>query len=154
MSHYVSLYVKTCNLCMQTKLQHCKPHHELHPTETLEEQWDTITIDFVVELPNAHSYDVIMNIVNSVGKGVYFMPTHTMVNAEGTAWFYLKEVCKLHRLPAQSGVIADHSLLQTLHANCIGCSRSSSQHPQHITHRQMARLSMSTRKWSSSYISL
>jgi len=68
MSCYIGLYVKTCDLCMQIKLQHRKPHGELHPTETPEEQWDTITVDFMVELPDAHGYDVIMNIVNSIRK--------------------------------------------------------------------------------------
>jgi len=68
MSHYIGLYVKTCDLCMQTKLQHHKPHGELHLMETPEERWDTITVDFMVELPNAHGYDTIMNIVDSVGK--------------------------------------------------------------------------------------
>jgi hypothetical protein len=58
-----------------------------------------ITIDFVVELPNTHSYNAIMNVVDSIGKRVHFMPTHTMVNGEGTARLYLKEVWKLHRLP-------------------------------------------------------
>ena len=99
MSHYIGLYVKTCDLCTRTKLQHRKPHGELYPTETPEEQWDTITIDFVVELPDAHSYDAIMNVVDSVGKRAHFMPMHTTVNAEGAARLYLKEVWKLHRLP-------------------------------------------------------
>ena len=47
-----------------------------------------ITVDFVVELPNAHGYDAIMNVVNSVGKRAHFMPTHTTVNVEGTARLY------------------------------------------------------------------
>ena len=68
MSHYIGLYVKTCDLCMQTKLQHHKPHGELYPTETPEERWDMITVNFVVELPDAHGYDAIMNVVDSVGK--------------------------------------------------------------------------------------
>jgi hypothetical protein len=68
MSRYVSLYVKTCDLCMQTKLQHHKPYSELHPTETPEEQWDTITVDFVVKLSDAHGHDAIMNVVNSIRK--------------------------------------------------------------------------------------
>jgi hypothetical protein len=99
MSCYIGLYVKTCDLCMWTKLQHHKPHGELYPTETPEEWWDTITVDFVVELPNAHGYDAIMNVVASVGKRAHFMPTHTMVNVEGAVWLYLKEVWKLHGLP-------------------------------------------------------
>jgi hypothetical protein len=106
MSRYISLYVKTCNLCMRTKLQHRRPHGELYPMETPEEQWDTITVDFVVELPDAHSYDAIMNVVDSVGKRAHFMPMHTTVNAEGAARLYLKEVWKLHRLPCS--VRSDH----------------------------------------------
>jgi hypothetical protein len=92
MSCYIGLYVKTCDLCTWTKLQHRRPHGELYPTETPEERWDTITVDFVVELPDAHGYDVIMNVVDSVGKQAHFMPTHTTVNAEGAVWLYLKEV--------------------------------------------------------------
>jgi len=99
MSRYIGLYVKTCNLCTRTKLQHRKPHGELYLTETPEERWDTITIDFVVELPDAHGYDAIMNIVDSIGKRAHFMPMHTTVNVEGAAQLYLKEVWKLHGLP-------------------------------------------------------
>jgi len=58
-----------------------------------------ITVDFVVKLPDAHGYDAIMNVVDSVGKRAHFMPIHTTVNVEGAAWLYLKEVWKLHRLP-------------------------------------------------------
>ena len=76
MSRYIGLYVKTCDLCMWTKLQHRKPHGELYLMETPEERWDTITVDFVVKLPDAHGYDAIMNVVNSIGKQVHFCP-HT-----------------------------------------------------------------------------
>jgi hypothetical protein len=34
MSRYIGLYIKTCNLCNQTKLQHYQPYGELHPAET------------------------------------------------------------------------------------------------------------------------
>jgi hypothetical protein len=85
MSRYISVYVKTCNLCNRTKLQHCRPSGELHPTETPEEQWQVISVDFIVELPESHGYDAIMNVVNSVSKQGYCLPTHTTISAEGAA---------------------------------------------------------------------
>jgi hypothetical protein len=77
MSRYIGIYVKTCNPCNWTKLQHQQPFGELHPSETPVKPWDTISVDFIVELPKSHGYDAIMNIVDSVTKRVHFIPTHT-----------------------------------------------------------------------------
>jgi transposase InsO family protein len=37
-----------------------------------------------------------MNVVDSVTKHVYFIPTHTTIMAEGAACLYLREVWKHH----------------------------------------------------------
>jgi hypothetical protein len=50
MSHYIGIYVMHCDLCNQTKVQRQRPIGELHPSETLEAPWDTISVDFIVEL--------------------------------------------------------------------------------------------------------
>jgi hypothetical protein len=58
-----------------------------------------ISVDFIVELPESHGYDAIMNIVDSVTKCAHFIPTHTTINAEGAAHLYLREVWKYHGMP-------------------------------------------------------
>jgi len=55
--------------------------------------------DFIVELPKAHGYDAVMNIINSVSKQAHFIPTNTTVTALWAAQLYLTHVWKLHGLP-------------------------------------------------------
>lgn len=64
-----------------------------------EERWDTVSVDFIIELPELNSYDAIMNVVDTTRKRVHFIPTHTMITAEGATRIYLKEVWKHHGLP-------------------------------------------------------
>jgi transposase InsO family protein len=63
------------------------------------ELWDTISVDFIVELPDSHGYDAIMCVINSLTKHAHFIPTHTTINAEGIALLFLKEVWKHHGMP-------------------------------------------------------
>jgi hypothetical protein len=99
MSRYIGIYMKPCDLCNQTKVQRQRPMGELHPSETPEAPWDTISVDFIVELPESHGYDAIMCIVDSLTKRAHFIPTHTTINAEGMALLFHKEVWKHHRTP-------------------------------------------------------
>jgi transposase InsO family protein len=99
MSRYIGVYVKTCDLCNQTKVQHRRPISELHPSETPKAPWEVISIDFIVELPESHSYDVIMCVVDSLTKCAPFILMHTTINTEGTALLFLKEVWKHHGTP-------------------------------------------------------
>jgi len=46
-----------------------------------------------------------MTVVDSVSKRVHFVPTHTMVTAEGAARLFLHHVWKLHGLPKR--VVSD-----------------------------------------------
>jgi len=106
MSRYIGQYVSTCDLCLQTKPWRHSPVGELQPLSVPDAQWDTLSVDFVVELPESSRHDAVMTVVDSVSKRVYFVLTHTTVTAEGAARLFLHHVWKLHGLPKR--VVSDH----------------------------------------------
>jgi len=99
MSRYVGQYVHTCDLCLRTKPIRQALVGELHPLQIPDLRWDTLSVDFVVELLLFSGYDAVMTVVDSVSKRTHFIPTHTTVTAEGAAWLFLHQVWKLHGLP-------------------------------------------------------
>ena len=72
---------------------------ELHPLQILDSRWDTLSVDFVIELPLSSGHDAVMTVVDSVSKRAHFILTHTMVTVKGAARLFLHQVWKLHGLP-------------------------------------------------------
>jgi len=68
MSRYIGQYVSTCNLCLRTKPTRQALVGELHPLRILDSRWDTLSVDFVVELPSSSGHDAVMTVVDSVSK--------------------------------------------------------------------------------------
>ena len=99
MSRYIRQYVSTCDLCLRTKLIRQAPVGKLHPLQIPDSRWDTLSVDFVVELPLFSGHDTVMAVVDSVSKRAHFIPTHMTVTAEGAARLFLHQVWKLHGLP-------------------------------------------------------
>jgi len=85
MSRYIGQYVSTCNLCLQTKPWRHSPVGELQLLSVLDAQWDTLSVNFLVELPESSRHDAIMTIMDAVSKRVHFIPMHTTVTAEEAA---------------------------------------------------------------------
>jgi len=106
MSRYIGQYVSTCDLCLQTKPWRHSPVGELQPLSVLDARWDTLSVDFVVELPESSGHDAVMTVVDSISKRVHFVPMHTTVTAEGAARLFLHHVWKLHGLPKH--VVSNH----------------------------------------------
>ena len=65
-------------------------------------------MDFIVELLDSHRYDMVMNVVDSVGKQAHFIPTNTTIMALRAARLFLHNVWKLHGLP--HSIVSDWGL--------------------------------------------
>ena len=94
-----------------------------------------VSVDFIVELPEAHGFSMVMVVVDSVGKHTHFIPTNTTITVLGTAWSFLNNVWKLHRLPIN--VLSDRGpqfiaeFMQELYRLLgIKMSASTAYHPQ------------------------
>jgi len=106
MSRYIGQYVSTCDLCLRTKPWRHSPVGELQLLSILDAWWDTLSVDFMVELPESSGHDTVITIVDSISKRVHFVPTYTTVTAKGAARLFLHHVWKLHGLPKH--VVSDH----------------------------------------------
>ena len=105
MSRYIGKYVSTCDMCLWMKSIHQPLSGELHPLPILDTPWDTISMDFIVELPELKGKDAIMVVVSSVTKRSHFISMVTTLSATGTAQLYLWHIWKHHRLPKK--VVSD-----------------------------------------------
>ena len=105
MSRYIGRYVSTCDLCLRTKIQRHRPVGELHPLPIPDSAWDTISVDFIVELPESSGHDAVMVVVDSVTKRAHFISTLTTITAAGTARLFLQHVWRHHGLPRR--VVSD-----------------------------------------------
>jgi len=143
MSRYIGQYMSTCDLCLQMKPWWHSSIGELQPLSVPDARWDTLSVDFVVKLPESFGHDAIIMVMDAVSKRVHFIPTHTTVTAEGAAWLFLHHVWKLHGLPKR--VVSDRgpqfvALFTKELYRLLGIRISSftAWHPQ--TDRQMERV--------------
>jgi hypothetical protein len=79
---------------------------ELHPLPVPDGPWETISVEFIVELPGSGGHDAIMIVVDSVTKKSHFISTViTITAAAGTARLFVQNVWKHHGLPKK--VVSD-----------------------------------------------
>jgi len=101
MSRYIGQYTATCDLCLCTKVLRQPPTGHLDPLPTPDIRWDTISVDFVVELLESDGYNAIMVVVDSLCKRAHFLPVNTTITAIGSAQQFRDNVWKHHGLPTR-----------------------------------------------------
>ena len=135
MSRHIGHYTRSCETCLRSKVIRRRPIGELNPLPVPEGRWEVVSVDFITELPEAHGYDAIMVLVDTVTKRPHFLPTTTTVTAEGAARLYYQNVWKLHGLPLawihDRGTQFMANFMKELNKSLgIKMNASTSHHPQ------------------------
>jgi transposase InsO family protein len=105
-AQHVADYVKSCPQCQVNKSSTQRPAGLLQPLPIPSRSWDSVTMDFIVQLPCSQSgFDAITVYVDRLTKMVHLRPCSTKDTAEKAALNLLDSVVKLHGVPKQ--IISD-----------------------------------------------
>ena len=94
-------YVKSCDVCQKIKHQKHAPYGMLQPLPIPGEPYETITMDFITELPNSNGYDAILVIVDKLSKYGLFIPVHSTNTAVETGRMVFQHVITHYGIPRQ-----------------------------------------------------
>ncbi|KAK8994844.1 hypothetical protein V6N11_045913 [Hibiscus sabdariffa] len=99
MDRDIEAYVKTCLICQQDKVETKKPMGLLQPLPIPERPWESISLDFIIGLPNTDNCSSIMVVVDRFSKYATFIPASKVCPAEEAARLFLKHVVKYWGIP-------------------------------------------------------
>ena len=135
-------FIRSCDICFRSKIPLHLPYGKLQPLPIPKAPWQSISMDFIIDLPPSSGYDAILVVVDRFTKMAHFLPCRKDFISEDIAKLLLQEVFRHHGLPQQ--IISDRGsqfiakfwkrlfeLLQVM------CSLSSTHHQQTDGHRSV-----------------
>ncbi|CAL1372707.1 unnamed protein product [Linum trigynum] len=101
----VEMYVKTCLVCQQDKMEQRSPAGLLEPLPTPQRPWESVSMDFIIGLPKVDGCGCIMVVVDRFSKYGVFIPGPKDLTAEDAARLFFKNVVKYWGIP--SSIVSD-----------------------------------------------
>ena len=106
MNKTIKEYIECCQHCQGDKARRHKCYGLLLPTETPYKPWDSISMDFITDLPASEEHTEIWVIVDRFTTMAYFIPLlKDTKKAPDLAKIFVKEIWRIHGVP--KSIISD-----------------------------------------------
>ena len=96
---FVRDYVNECRICGRNKSRRHRPYGLLKPLPVPVRPWDSISMDFIEQLPDSDGYTAILVIVDRSSKQSIFIPTYDTITSEQLADLFIIHVFSKHGVP-------------------------------------------------------
>jgi hypothetical protein len=107
MADDVELYVKTCLVCQQDKVERRAEAGLLQPLTMPEKPWVSVSMDFVSRFPEVKGYMAVMVVVDRFSKYVIFTLVTKSCTAKAAAEAFYRSVVKLFGVPME--IVSDRN---------------------------------------------
>ena len=97
---FVSDYVRSYNVCRRNKARHHKPYGLLKQLPIPPRPWESISMDFIEQLPPSGGYTDILVVVDRLTKQALFIPTIRSLDATMLAELFIKHIFSKHGVPS------------------------------------------------------
>ena len=93
---YVKDYIKSCTACARAKTPRHQPYGMLKQLLVPDQSWNSISMDFIEQLPSSSGFTAILVIIDQLSKQAIFIPTHDTITSPELAQLFLLHVFTKH----------------------------------------------------------
>ena len=97
---FVKDFCKSCTNCYHAKTPRHRPYGSLKQLLILEKPWNSISRDFIEQLPASSSYTAILVIIDRLTKQSIFILTHDTITSAQLAQLFVLHVFSKHGVPS------------------------------------------------------
>ena len=97
---FVKDYVSSCTTCAHTKVPRHKPYGLLKQLPIPEKPWNSISMDFIEQLPLSSGFTSILIVIDCSSKQCIFIPTHDTITFLELTKLFLLHVFSKHGVPS------------------------------------------------------
>lgn len=97
---FVQDYVKSCTTCRRSKAPRHRPYGTLQQLPIPDKPWNSISMDFIEQLPSSSGFTAILVVVDRLSKQGIFIPTYDTITSPQLAQLFVLHIFSKHGVPS------------------------------------------------------